>query len=185
MGTGKGSLRLIRGGRDELRFGTLRVAVASRDSAPFPVEADVVEEDTWQVLGATPEVTLSTEHPVRVMTELLSAAPIPVGSVVTREGKPLRLVAVVHDLGQEPSCCIEWVEAALGEILRIAEARSLRSLSLPLLGVRHGRLPLAGFIRLLAGLLREPAPRSLRRLWLVVPEEMRDEVRSLLAEEEP
>jgi hypothetical protein len=181
MSTDKTSLRLIRGGRDELRLGTLRVAVAPAESAPFPVEAEIVEEDTWQVLGAGPDVDLPTEHPVQILTEVLSAQPLPPGSVVVREGIPLRLMAVVHDLNQEPSCRPEWVAAALGEGLRIAEERTIRTLSLPLMGVRHGRLPAAGFVHLLVVAVREQ-PRHLQKLWLIVPEEQWDEVRGLLAE---
>lgn len=180
--TGLPPLRLIRGGRDELRFGTVSVAVA--ESSPFPVEAEIVEEDTWQVLGAEPEVTIPTEHPARIMSEVLSAQPVPTGSVVVREGVPLRLMAVVHDLNQQPSCRPEWVAAALGEAFRIAEERTIRSLSLPLLGVRHGRLPTADFIHLLAGAIRERVPCHLHRLWLIAPDEMRREAWRLLAEVE-
>ncbi len=176
------ALRLIRGGRDELRFGALGVTVAPPESAPFPVDAEIVEEDTWQVLGAGPEVMVPVEHSTQIMTEVLSAQPVPLGSVVVREGVPLRLMAVAHDLNLEPSCRPEWVAAALGEAFRVAEARSVRSLALPLLGVRHGRLPAADFVHLLVRIMRERAPHHLRKLWLVVPEEARDEVRRLLEE---
>ncbi len=176
------SLRLIRGGRAELRFGTLGVTVAPSDSDPFPVEAEIVEEDTWQVLGAGPEVTVPAEHPSQVLTEALEARPVPAGSVMVREGRPLRLMAVVHDLNQEPSCRQEWVAAALGEVFRIAEARAIRSLSLPLLGVRHGRLPATDFVELLVRVIQEQAPRHLHKLWLQAPAETGDEVRRLLTE---
>ncbi len=175
-------LRLIRGGRPELRFGTLGITVAPSDSDPFSVEAEIVEEDTWQVLGAGPEVTVPAEHPVQVLTEALEARPVPVGSVIVREGRPLRLIAVVHDLNQEPSCRPEWVAAALGEAFSIVESRAIRSLALPLLGVRHGRLPATDFVELLAGIVREQVLCHLRKLWLKAPAETRDEVRRLLTE---
>jgi hypothetical protein len=177
-------MRLIRGGRDELRFGTLRVAVAPPESAPFPVAAEIVEEDTWQVLGAGPDVEFPTEQPLQILTEVLSAQPLPAGSVVVREVVPLRLMAVVYDLNQEPSCRPEWVAAAIGEAFRIAEERAIRSLSLPLLGVRHGRLSTADFIHIMTDTIRERMPCHLHRLWLIVPDEIRREAWRLLAEVE-
>lgn len=180
MTSAKVPLRLISGGRDEMRLGQLRVTVAPPTAPPFPVAAAVLEEDSWQVMSARPELATPAEHPVRLLTRLWAAEPQPAGSVVLREGTPLRLLAIVHDFGQEPSCHPQWVAAALAEILRIAEQRALRSLSLPLLGVRHGRLAAADFVELLKVAVRESTPRQLHRIWLVVPEEQADELRGLL-----
>lgn len=173
-------LRLISGGRDDVRLGLLRVTVAPAAALPCTVAAAVIEEDTWQVMSARPELATPAEHPVRLLTRLWAAEPQPAGSVVLREGTPLRLLAIVHDFGQEPSCRPQWVAAALAEILRIAEQRALSSLSLPLLGVRHGRLAAADFVELLKDAVRQDAPCRLRRIWLIAAEEQAEAVRGLL-----
>jgi hypothetical protein len=173
-------LRLLRGGRGPVRVGRLMVTVAPAETPPFPVAATVLEEDTWLVLSAPPEIRPPAEHPLRLFTELITAEPLAPGSVVVENGEPLRLLAVVYDLGAEPSCRPEWVTAALAELIRAAAERKLASLALPLLGVRHGRLPLAVFVSLFVLAIREGAPGSLKKVWLAAPAEMAAEVRRLL-----
>lgn len=173
-------LRLIRCSRSPAMIGTVRVDVASPGDAA-PVDALVLEEDTWLILSADPEVTIPHEHPVRLMTRLLDAEPLPPGTVFVRQGAPLTLVAVVHDFGVEPCCRPEWVTAALAEILRICRDRKLHSLQIPLLGVRHGRLAPATVLPLLVRALREEAHDEPKLVRLIVPPEEVTEVRRGLA----
>jgi hypothetical protein len=132
--------------RGRLRIG--RVTVVA-DPAGRPADAVVVEEDTWLVLGAPPDVREPGEHPLRVLTEAHDAQPAAPGSVIVREGAPLRLLAVVHDVGAEPNWREEWVAAALAGVLREAASRRVRSIVLPVLGAVHGSLPLETFAGLL------------------------------------
>ena len=81
----------------------LRVEIAPSGEPPFAVDAVVIEDDTWQVLGAEPEFSSAAEHPIRLMQELREAEPLEPGSVFIKEGAPVRLHAIVHDLDCEPS----------------------------------------------------------------------------------
>jgi hypothetical protein len=171
------ALRLIRGGRGDIPLGPLLVTLAPPDA---PVEAIVLEEDTWLVLTAEAEVKAPVEGMVRVMTDLLKAEPMAPGSVVVESGEPLRILAVVYDLAEEPLCRPAWVGEALQRVLAAAEEKGVATLALPLLGVRHGRLPVARFAELLAEAVRKTPPRRLRRVWLLATEQEGQELRRRL-----
>jgi len=147
----------------------LRIVAAPADAPPFPVDAEAAEEDTFLVLSAEPVLHQPPDHPLRIIRDAFAAEPVSPGSVVVREGSPLRLLAVVHDLDQDPTWRPEWVAAALAAVLRQCDERALRSLALPLLGSRHGRLGPERFVSLLRDALDAAPPSSLQRLWLVVP----------------
>jgi hypothetical protein len=89
--------------------------------------------------------------------------------VLVKGTSPLQLLAVVHDLNQEPSWKEEWVGKALEEIFRETEERKLHSLALPFLGTRHGSLGKERFLVLLRSLLERIATHSLKRIWLMLP----------------
>src|SRR6185369_4691282 len=61
------ALRLVRGGRGEIPFGSLRVTLSPPDA---PIAAIVLEEDTWLVLSAEPEMKPPVGGMVRIMTDL-------------------------------------------------------------------------------------------------------------------
>ena len=140
---------------------------APRARPPFAVAALVVEDDTWQVLGANPDFRPTAEHPIRLWRSLAAAEPLEPGDVVEHEGFPIRLHAIVHDLDREPICREEWIAEALDQIFGIVAERRFETLALPLLGTRHGRLPERSSLRLLDESLSGLALRPLRRLWLI------------------
>jgi hypothetical protein len=161
-------LRLVPGGRPEgARLGRVEITVAPENRPPHAVDARVVEDDTYMVLGADPEFRPRAEHPVRLWTELKGLEPTPPGSVIIREEHPLRMLAVVHDLSLDPTWNESWVSEALEEVLREAERRDLRSLALPPLGGVHGKLPAERFVALLRSAAERIGPAHLERLWLV------------------
>ena len=173
-------LRLVRGGRGGAATGRVRVTLAPPGEAPS-VDAVVFEEDTWLILAAGMEVTGPAGHPVRLLTELHDTEPLAPGTVLVREGRPLALLAVVHDFGAEPCCQTEWIEAALARILRVCRERQLRSILLPLFGVRHGKLAPEAMLSLVTRALREGAPKQLKSVAMHVPPGGEAEVRRLLA----
>jgi len=167
----RSGLRLLSGGREEIRLGTLHLRLAPASEPPFTPAAVAAEEDTWQVLSADPRLRPPGEHPVRVMTGLLDAAPLAPGSVLLRAGVPLKLLAVVYDFDQAPCCRPEWVAACYAALFHTVAERRLHSLALPLLGLRHGRLSVAAAGDLLLAALAKAPRGRLTHLWLVVPTE--------------
>ena len=166
----RAQLRVVRGGlQKEISYGSLRIVAATEDRPPFSVEAVAFEEDTWLIMSADPKVCEPEEHPIRLMTDLINTAPLPVGSVLVKGGKPLKFLAVVHDVDQDPTWRESWIEKALLEIFSEAETRRLGAIAIPLLGTLHGRLPPTRFIHLLDRALQQSPTNYLERLWLMTP----------------
>ena len=93
--------------------------------------------------------------------------PHALGKVLIRHVQPLEFHVVVHDFDREPSWNENWVASGLDGIFREVRQRHIRSLALPLIGTRHGKLPREQFLELLRSRLNSVG--SLRQLWLVVP----------------
>jgi hypothetical protein len=170
---GRRPFRVIRGGRVEKEeaHGAVHVFLGPRGDQPFPVDAFVLEEDTFLVLSAPPEGLESRgEHPIRMMTALMDVEPLAVGSVTVRDRNPLELLAIVHDFNAEPS----WSEDSVGDALDAAfaecERRSFTRVGLEMLGAVHGTLSRPRFLQLLRQALARAEPRTLERIWLVAPE---------------
>lgn len=116
----------------EIWFGTLRIVAAPKDRPPFKVGAMAFEEDTFLVMSAEPVIRAPKESLMRMMTRVIETRPETPGTMLVRGKRPLRLLAVVHDLNQEPSWREEWVADCLEKIFIEAESRKLRSLALSL-----------------------------------------------------
>ncbi len=163
-------LRLIQGSYPrKMSFGSVDIVAAPEDRPPFPVNAVAFEEDTLLVLSADPQVREPHEHLVRLMTRVIETRPETLGSVLVKGKSPLHLLAIVHDLNQEPSWREEWIVCALDGIFREAESRRIRSIALPFLGTLHGSLEKQHFVALLRGALERISANHLKRLWLIVP----------------
>jgi len=144
-----------------------RVVVAPRSLPPFVVDAFVLEDDTYHVLSASPEYREPTEHPIRLWTEVHEQEPAEPGSVIVKAGAPSKLLAVVHDLSQEPTWREAWVVAALEAVLREVERQAIIQLGLEPLGGVHGKLRPARFVLLLRGAFESVRPQCLARVWLM------------------
>lgn len=149
-------------------LGGVEIVVARDDDPPFPVDAVVVEEDTWRALGAPADTVVSPEHPVRTIARVRKAEPEQPGTIVVQRGTPLRLLAVVHDLNVDPSWSEAWIEAALDAMFVCTEELGLSALRMPLLGCEHGRVDPLDFAHLLGEALRRRAAdaRTPQRIWL-------------------
>ncbi|MEW6666950.1 MAG: hypothetical protein AB1512_17240 [Thermodesulfobacteriota bacterium] len=150
-------------------LGKLRIVAAPKDSPPFAVQAIAFEEDTFLVLSADPAVRDPKGPLVRIMTELMEAQPRVPGSVFVQGRSPFRLLAIIHDLNQEPSWKEEWILTAFSAIFEACETREIRSLALPPLGTVHGTLRRSRSIEMLVKAVQEKPLRHLKKLWLVVP----------------
>ena len=177
-------MRLIRGAYPrEISLGSLAIVAAPKDSPPFTVDAVAFEEDTFLVLSADRKVRAPKESLVRLMTRVIETRPETPGSVLVKGKDPLRLLAIVHDLNQDPSWREEWIASALDGIFREAESRGLQSIALPFLGTLHGSLDKERFIKLLGSALERTSPSHLKRLWLVVPAGTRSRILEILESE--
>jgi hypothetical protein len=132
------------------------------------------------VLSADPEVREPEVARLRAFHEAYTAEPAAPGSVVVRDGAPTRLLAVVHDLSQDPSWREEWVAAALEAVIAEADSRKVRTLAMPPLGRVHGSLPRERFVVLLRSALQASAARHLEQICLVVPDHEAGVFRDLL-----
>lgn len=150
---------------------SIEVLVVPEGVTPIALQAVVEEEDTYLVLSARPRVHDTGESLRGALAAVRRARPLPPGSVAIRRGRPVRLLAVVHDLGLTPSWREAWIASAIRGSLRIAGRLQLRSLSLPLLGTVHGRFDSERFVSLLRDAISEAEPSSLERIWVRVPAE--------------
>jgi hypothetical protein len=163
------------------RWKSIVVAVASDEGPPFPVDAEVFEEDTYLALSADPEFRPSTEHPLRVLSEAAAAQPERPGTVVVKSGRPLRMLAIVHQLDKDPTWREDWVASALEAVFVQVERRDLQSISLPLLGTVHGKLNVERSLALLSDSLHRLQHTPLDRIWLKPGQSTPEDISNLLS----
>jgi hypothetical protein len=171
-GRGKGTrLQLIHGSYPyRIRIGSLDVVLSPEKEPPFKVDAVTAEEDTFLVMSADRTVRDPKEPLMKVMTRVINTRPKTPGSVFVQGTTPLRLLAVVHDLNEDPSWKEAWITRALVGIFCEAEIRKLRSIAVPFLGTLHGSLDKERFLVLLRSTIERISLHHLKRLWLVVPD---------------
>jgi hypothetical protein len=142
------------------------------------MDAVIMEEDTFLVMSTDVDLVLSDEHPVRVINKARAIDPEPLGSVVIRSGRPLVMLAIVHDLGADPICTEGAVRAALDQIVAITESRQLRRIALPMLGVLHGGLEVERVLELTRSVMR--TAKRVQDVWLLVEKRAEASVKRLL-----
>ncbi len=164
-------LKVIQGGlQSETFWESVRIVAAPQYAQPFNIDAIAVEEDTFLVLSAEKTVRMPSEHIIRIMTEIIETLPVAPGSVVVKNGQPVRLLAIVHDLDREPSWREYWISQALDLIFKETVKRNFHSVALPLLGSVHGAFNIQHFLNLLKNAFKRIPPGGLKRLWLIVPQ---------------
>ncbi len=164
-------LKLIKGDLQcEMSFKSIRIVASPKHLQPFEVDAIAAEEDTFLIMSADTTIRETDEHIVRLMTKLIETEPEPVGSVLVRGKNPMKFLAIVHDVNQEPTWNEEWIISALEGIFRETERRNLPAIALPLLGTLHGSLEKERFVVLLQKTLEQASIDHLKRLWLIVPD---------------
>lgn len=164
-------------------MGGVAVQIAALEALAPALDGVVVEEDTYLVLSADTTIREPAEKLSEVQQELQAFTPPVPGSVLTRKGRPLQLLAVVHDLEQTPSWREEWIATALEKVLDLAQQRQLETLAMPLLGSVHGRFPARLFIALLRATLERRRPSFPHTLWLALPRKQIASVLKLLEQD--
>ena len=180
----KPGLELIRGNYPyEITIGSVDIVAAPDNRPPFKVDAVAAEEDTFLVMSADRRVHNPKEPLIKIMTRVIETRPKVPGSVCVKGGSPLRFLAVVHDLNEEPTWREEWIASALDGIFQEAERRGLASIALPFLGTLHGSLDKERFLVLLRSALEKIPFNHLKRVWLVVPRKTRSKILEILKTE--
>lgn len=147
-----------------------RLVVAPLDGdLPWRPDLLVREEDTFLVLSSERVATPPAEELGTLCRAAADLEPRSPGTVVARGGDPPELLAVVHDLDHEPTWRAEWVDAALREVMREADARGTASLALPVLGAVHGGIGPYRFLRGLGEAARSVDPWALERMCVRYP----------------
>jgi hypothetical protein len=169
-------LKVVNGGLNAaMSFGNLRIVSAPENSAPFKVNAMTYEEDTYLIMSAKPETAPLDIHPLKLMAELMKLTPEIPGSVLVAGKNPVKFLAVIHDVDQDPTWREEWIEKSLESMFKEAEQRKIPAIGLPILGAKHGKIKLSQFAKLLARALLQTRLEFLNRLWLIagVPDNSR------------
>jgi hypothetical protein len=162
--------QLIQGGHQfEMSSGPYAIIAAPTTKPPFPIDAVVEEEDTFLVLSAEARVRKPEGSFLKIMTKVIETRPEIPGTVLIRGKTPLRLLAIVHDLNQDPTWKEAWIKNALNRIFQVSERRNLQSIALPLLGTHHGTLDKERFVEMLRHALEKISPSYLQRIWLIMP----------------
>jgi len=163
-------LRVIDGGLHcKMAFNGLQIISAPMEAPPVKIDALAVEEDTYLIMSAEPTHIPPAEHPLRFLAELASLEPEKPGSIVVRGYNPIRMMAVVHDVNEDPTWREKWIESALCEIFIEIDIRKLSTLGLPLIGTKHGKLKNHRFAELLAKAIKKSAINHLKRLRIIAP----------------
>lgn len=147
----------------------LLVVAAPLTCPPFDYQAIVEEQDTHLLLGRQTILDDQGKPAWYLANTLETSIPYSLGSVICKGHAPQRLLAVVHDIEQEPTCRTKTVKLAYKAVMQTVKERRLESLALPLLGTVHGKLSIRDSIQLLHNIMRHGSPVSLRRLWLILP----------------
>lgn len=126
----------------------------------------VCEEDVQLVLSIAPDLHLSGESLQELERAAIGTAGHAPGSVVVQGGRPMRLLAIIHDVDREPSWCEDWIVAATRAVFREADWRGLTRIAMPLLGTVHGQLAPQRAAELLATVLERPDVVRPETLWL-------------------
>lgn len=152
---------------------TVELVVAPLDGElPWPPDLLVREEDTFLVLGPAAAAAPPSEDLGSLMRAAADVEPREPGTVVARGGEPPVLAAVVHDLDRDPTWRAEWVDAALRQVMREADARGAASLALPVLGAVHGGMGPFRFLRGLREAVRSVDPWALERICVRIPADL-------------
>jgi len=154
-----------------VRINDIDILVAPKTLAPFAIDAVVEEQDRALILSNPDIITETEDKPAWFLANKLeSQSLLKPGSVIKRDTKPLRLLAIVHDLDREPSWSSGWIAQALDNIIKLSDEQEISSIQLPILGAQHGRYEPEEFLQLFVIAVNK-AQGKLKKIWLIVPEQ--------------
>lgn len=164
----KPHLTVLEGGRDRLaRVNSVILKIVADTLSPLPVDVRIFEEDTYLVLTVDPVIRHAEEHPIRLMTKVVESKPNKTGTIVTNDPS---WYAIVHDLDNEPTCRLEWIEMAYRQALLLGEIKRVQKMGIPLLGSVHGKVSSETSLKMLIESIRAASCEYLKKILVLVPQ---------------
>lgn len=151
----------------ETDFCGISLMVVPPDSVPRLCNAIVEEQDTALVLDTEPVIRQPEENYSVLVDEMIKQQPLIPGDVIVRKGRPLRILAIVHDLDRDPSCNAGSIAVALENLLKKLNEYRVKSVAMPLLGTVHGRFDDEMFMTLLYNALQSEPLQFTKQMWLI------------------
>lgn len=121
------------------------------DIAPAQLKVDAVveEQDTNLLLGKSPVIMENVESFPALVDQMERQTRQITGSVIVKESKPKRLVAIVYDVEHTPICEESWIKEVFQKIFTLCYKLKINKLAMPLLGTTYGKLTDASIMHLL------------------------------------
>ncbi|MFT5394904.1 MAG: hypothetical protein ACI85N_000083 [Gammaproteobacteria bacterium] len=136
------------------------------DLANLKVDAVVEEQDTNLLLGKAPVIMETVESfPALVDQMEQQLCEIP-GSIIVKNSKPKRLIAIVYDVEHTPICEESWVKKVLQKIFAQCYEHKINNLAMPLLGTAYGKLTDETIVDLLQDLLIKNKNQYPRKIFI-------------------
>ena len=152
------------------QLGNITIYAAPKEHPPFSYKAIVEEQDTHLLLQQQTLLRDPGKPAWYLANKLDTDENYRLGDVVIRGQAPKRLLAIVHDVEQTPTCTIESVELAYQHLMICVKQQGFSSLALPLLGTVHGKIPIEESINLLSHATQQNPPACLLKIWLILPD---------------
>lgn len=162
-------------------IGAIELSIASPEYPPaYHVEAIIEEQDTCLLLGTDMVIREPVASYETLVSDMITQHQHTPGEVIMRKGRPMRFLAIIHDLEKVHPCRLEWVETALDCILDECEKQGITNMAMPVLGTRHGAVRHEVSINLLLRKLAGRYAMCPNKIWLIVPLAECELVRNLL-----
>ena len=152
------------------RIGKIAVYSAPPEHPPFRCEAVVVEQDTNLILGEQTTLVEPDKPAWYLANTLERDQPVyKLGDVIIKRGLPMQLMAIVHDIEQQPTCDSGILKLAWQNLMAISAQNNVKTLATPALGSVHGKIVLEDALQLFGQAIHDHAPPCLEKIWLVLP----------------
>ena len=150
-------------------IGPIEITVAPPEDPPYGVDVIVEEQDTCLLLGGTHIIRDTEDGYNALIGKMQRQTSFVPGQVIVKLTTPMRLIAIVYEIGRQPVSRQEWIVTALEKIFQEIEIHQARYLAMPLLGVAHSHYPDTDFLELLCSVLPALQANYPEKLWLVTP----------------
>jgi hypothetical protein len=136
------------------------------DPARLKVDAVVEEQDTNLLLGKAPVIMETVESFPALVEQMEQQIREKPGSVIVKESKPKRLIAIIYDVEHTPSGEAAGISEALLKIFEQCSKYKISVLAMPLLGTSYGKLTDDHIIQILQDILVKNRQKSPKKIFI-------------------